>query len=152
MCNEYLFDSFCGSEFNRSSQCPKRHPKGNRVLFGMQIISPVLYRDLTLTQPRQTCLFCLVYYVKPILHGLFSLTTACDTAKVKITLRIVAIAPLNGLSPVWCVYKQLFSWISKVVFVPVGQTLLPDSMGSTQMRCIALGLVTCQGVFSPPVF
>jgi hypothetical protein len=77
--------------------CPKRHPKGNRVLFGMQIISLVLYRDLT---SRQTCLFCLVYYVKPILHGLFSLTTACDTAKVKITLRIVAMAPLNGLSPV----------------------------------------------------
>lgn len=41
-------------------------------LFGMQIISLVLYRGLTLTQPRQTCLFCLVYYVKPILHGLFT--------------------------------------------------------------------------------
>lgn len=30
--------------------------------------------------------------------------------------------------------------------VPVVQTVLPDSMGSTQMkRFIALGLVTCQG-------
>lgn len=94
------------------------------------------------------------------LYGLFSLTTACDTAKVRIV--DIAIATQRtvpgmicfgvqqvGPSPRSMMYinnnsagsaRGAFHGLS----VPVVQTVLPDSMGSTQMKRF-IALVACQG-------
>lgn len=96
------------------------------------------------------------------LYGLFSLTTACDTAKVRIV--DIAIATQRTVPGMICVGVQQVGPSPRSMMyinnnsagsargafhglsVPVVQTVLPDSMGSTQMkRFIALGLVTCQG-------
>lgn len=143
----------------------------------MQIISLVLCRDLTLTQPLVVIglstktdipvLFGLLCQTNStlilsyFLHGLFSLTTACDTAKVRIvdiaiatrlscaTQRNDLVCSRVGLSPRSMMYinnnsagsaKGAFHGLS----VPVVQTVLPDSMGSTQMKRF-IALVACQG-------
>lgn len=143
----------------------------------MQIISLVLCRDLTLTQPLvviglstktdMPVLFGLLCQTNStlilsyFLHGLFSLTTACDTAKVRIvdiaiatrlscaTQRNYLVCSRVGLSPRSMMYinnnsagsaRGAFHGLS----VPVVQTVLPDSMGSTQMKRF-IALVACQG-------
>lgn len=95
------------------------------------------------------------------LHGLFSLTTACDTAKVRIvdiaiatrlscaTQRNDLVCSRVGLSPRSMMYINNYSAGSARgafhgLSVPVVQTVLPDSMGSTQMKRF-IALVACQG-------